>query len=73
MPPRDLDHRLWRARRRHDSIEAYLRPGKSGWSLEFSRNGRPMVTRVFQTRDEAVQAAEARLREFERVGWNEHW
>jgi hypothetical protein len=73
MPTRDLDHRLWRVRRRHDSIEAYLRPTAAGWSLQFSRNGRLIVTRVFETRDEAVTVADARLNEFERVGWNEHW
>lgn len=73
MPTRDLDHRLWRVRRRHDSIEAYLRPLPSGWSLQFSRNGRVIVTRSFESRDEAVSMAGARREEFERVGWNEHW
>jgi hypothetical protein len=69
----NLDRRLWRVRRRHDSIEAYLQPTDAGWSLQFLRNGRVIVTRSFQTRDEAVRDAEARLREFERVGWNQHW
>jgi hypothetical protein len=59
------------ARRRHDSIEACLRPTSDGWSLQFPRNGRVMVTRVFQEiRAEAVTVAQACL---ERVGWNEHW
>jgi hypothetical protein len=69
----DLDRRLWRVRRRHDSIEAYLQQSDAGWSLQFLRNGRIIVTRNFETRDEGVRAAEARLREFERVGWNRHW
>jgi hypothetical protein len=73
MTPRDLDHRLWRVRRRHDSIEAYLRPGQSGWSLQFARNGRVLITRSFHTRREAMTAADKRRKEFERVGWNEHW
>ena len=70
----ELDRRLWRVRRRHDSIEAYLQlSSDAGWSLQFLRNGRVIVTRTFQSRDEAVRVAEARLREFERVGWNQHW
>ena len=73
MTTRDLYHRLWRVRRRHDSIEAYLRPSESAWLLQFARNGRVLVTRSFQTRREAVSAAGERRKEFERVGWNEHW
>ena len=73
MSGRDLDQRLWRVRRRHDSIEAHLRPVPSGWSLQFSRNGRMIFAQTWPTRDEAASAANVRLQELLRVGWNEHW
>jgi hypothetical protein len=69
----DLDVRLWRIRRGPDSFEAHLRQSDTGWSLQFSRNGRLIVDRLFQRRHEAVRAAKTRLREFQRAGWNEHW
>ena len=54
----ELDRRLWRVRRRHDSIEAYLQlSSDAGWSLQFLRNGRVIVTRTFQSREEAVRMA----------------
>ena len=70
---RDLDQRLWRVRRRHDSIEAYLRPTASNWSLQFLRNGRAMFVLTFSSREEAADVATARLHELRRAGWNEHW
>jgi hypothetical protein len=73
MEERYLDHRVWRVRRRHDSIEAYLRPSTSDWLLQFSRNGRAIFSQTFSTREEAERVADARLQELCRAGWNEHW
>ena len=41
--------------------------------LEFRRNGRPLLTWRFGTRDEASAEAVRRLRDLERAGWNTHW
>jgi hypothetical protein len=41
--------------------------------VTFTLKGRALATWEFDTRDEATDAARARLREFERAGWNEHW
>jgi hypothetical protein len=71
--PHDLERRLWRVRRQHHYIDAELYPSDAGWALEFSRDGRRMVTRSFSSREEAADAADARLREFQRVGWTQHW
>jgi hypothetical protein len=73
MPSDDLDRRLWRVRRRGDWIDATLESSASGWTLHYSRNGRMLVTREFPTREQATRAAATQLREFQRVGWNEHW
>jgi len=69
----DFDARLWRVRRRGQWIDAVLQPGASGWSLQFTRNGRTMVTLQFPDREDATAEAKARLREFQRAGWTEHW
>ena len=68
-----LDTRLWRVRRRGEWIDAALEPQGSGWCLRYSRRGGLLVASFFATRDQALDAARIRLREFERVGWTEHW
>jgi hypothetical protein len=68
-----LDTRLWRVRRRGDWIDAALESRGTGWCIRFTRKGRLLVATPFQTREQAVEAARVRLREFERVGWTEHW
>lgn len=65
--------RLWRARRRHDSIDALLRDSEAGCVLEFRRNGRRLMTWRFGTHDEASAEAMRRLRDLQRAGWNTHW
>jgi len=70
---RDLDQRIWRVRRRHDSIEAYLRPAGADWSLQFLRNGRVLFVLAFSSREDAAAVAAARLEELQRAGWSEHW
>jgi len=69
----DLGHRLWRMRRRHDQIDAVLRPTGQGWELTYSRNQRPMLVWRYASRDDAVADADARRRELERAGWTAHW
>jgi len=65
--------RLWRARRRHNIIDALLRNADDGWVLEFQRNGRSLMTWRFGTREAASVEAESRLRDLQRAGWNDHW
>jgi hypothetical protein len=69
----EFNARLWRVRRRGDWIDAALRQDAAGWSLQYSRNGRTLVTLQFPDRRQATAAARARLREFQRAGWTEHW
>jgi hypothetical protein len=75
MFPQAIDPslRLWRARRRHAYIDALVRDAESGVVLEFRRNGRPLMTWSFATREAATAEAATRLRDLERVGWNTHW
>jgi len=65
--------RLWRARRRHDYIDAIVTRHGPGWDLQFVRNDRPLLTRHHPTREAARAEADARLRELQRAGWNVHW
>jgi hypothetical protein len=67
------NHRLWRARRRHDHIDAELRQHADGWQLEFLRNERPLVRWKFADLSSARQEADRRLRELQRAGWTLHW
>ena len=65
--------RLWRVRRRHAHIDALLRRRGSAWDLRFTRNERVLITQEFADREGAHAAAETRLRELQRAGWNTHW
>jgi hypothetical protein len=65
--------RLWRARRRHDRIDAVLKRAGSRWVLEFLRNGRSMLTRRYAHERDARADAAARLAELLRAGWVDHW
>ena len=69
----DTGFRLWRARRRHDRIDAVLRRDRPGWVLEFLRNDRVMVTRRYPRKPAARADARARLGELLRAGWTDHW
>ena len=71
-PSHEFD-RVWRVRRRHDHIDALLRPYGTAWELRYTRNNRVLITQEFTDRDAASAAAEARLRELQRAGWNTHW
>ena len=72
-PDADSTRRLWRARRRHDAIDAILSPVGTRYDLTFVRNGRVLVTWSFDLADEAVSEADAKLRSLQRVGWVDHW
>ena len=65
--------RLWRARKRHDAIDALLRVDAAGVELEYRLNARLLLRRAYPTADEARAGAEARLRDLQRAGWNSHW
>ena len=65
--------RLWRARRRHDRIDAVLRRAGSAWELRFVRNDRLLVARRFGSERLARADAASRLRDLERAGWVSHW
>jgi hypothetical protein len=73
MDVRYLDTRLWRVRRRGDWIDASLAGRGATWCLQYARKGRPLAEWDFNTREQAVDAARAKLRELERAGWTEHW
>lgn len=65
--------RLWRVRRRGEWIDATLGRVRDKWQVTFTRKGRQLADCEFDTRTQALDAAQARLRELERAGWTEHW
>jgi hypothetical protein len=65
--------RLWRARKRHDAIDAILHGGDADAEIEFRLNGRTLMRRRYASAAAAREAADVQLRELQRVGWNEHW
>ena len=69
----DVLRRLWRARRRHAHIDAMLRQSAGGWEVSYSRDNRPLMSRRFDTEEDARADATARFRELQRAGWIDHW
>jgi hypothetical protein len=66
--------RVWRLRKRQESIDAVLRKdGAGGVTLDFVLNGRRIAGRRWPTRAEAMKAATERREELERAGWATHW
>jgi hypothetical protein len=65
--------RLWRARRRHDHIEAELRPDGAAWVLAYARNDRLLLEQRYTREDAARDDAAARLKDLQRAGWVDHW
>jgi len=67
--------RLWRLRRRQQSIDAIVRAadGVEEVTLEFVMNGRRVTARQWPSRAQAVKAAAERRTELERAGWADHW
>jgi hypothetical protein len=70
-PPESV--RLFRARRRHDRIDAVLRRAGARWELVYSRNDREMFARTFVHASSAREEAASRLKELQRAGWVDHW
>ena len=70
---RDLTGRLWRARRRHDHLDAVLRTEDGEWRLQYYRNNRLLLSWSYPDRDAARADARRRLRELQRAGWTVHW
>ena len=71
--PVSTPQRLWRVRRRLDRIDAVLEPSGRGWSLQYFRNGRRLLSWPYRTAGPARAAAAAKLRELQRAGWTSHW
>jgi hypothetical protein len=71
--PEAAARRLWRARKQHDSLDALLRPDGSGWELRYVLNRRLLLRHSFDSDADARAAAEVRLKELQRAGWNVHW
>ncbi len=72
MPPL----RLWRARRRHDHIDAVLERREAPpvvWELQYLCNDRPFLAWRYADRAAAEADAEARLADLQRAGWTSHW
>lgn len=69
-----VPERLWRIRKRHQSIDAIVRPADDGTvHLQFMLNGNLIHSRRWPTRADADAAADAKLRELQRAGWATHW
>jgi len=62
--------KLWRLRKRQQSIDAILRDDVT---LEFVMNGKRMTARRCGSRAQAVKAATEKRKELERAGWATHW
>ena len=69
----EVDLRLWRARRRHDHIDAVLRRDGRDWLLQFLHNDRSLLTWPYPDEASARAEAAARLRALQRAGWTVHW
>ena len=65
--------RLWRVRKRQQSVDAVVREADGEVTLEFVMNGRRITARKWPSRAQAVKAASEKLRELERAGWATHW
>ena len=65
--------RLWRLRKRQQSIDAIVREGADEVTLEFVMNGKRVTARRWPSRAQAVKAATEKRNELERAGWSTHW
>ena len=68
--------RLWRLRKRQQSIDAIVRDStedKDEVTLEFVMNGKRVTARRWPSRAQAVKAATEKRKELERAGWATHW
>ena len=65
--------RLWRARKRHDAIDALLDVRDDDVRVTLLLNQRRLWRAEFETEADAKAAAETKLKELQRAGWNVHW
>jgi len=65
--------RLWRARKRHDAIDATLEVRDDDVRVTLLLNQRRLWRAEFETEDAAKTAADEKLKELQRAGWNVHW
>ena len=65
--------RLWRARKRHDAIDAMLDVRKDDVRVTLVLNQRRLWRAEFETKAAAMRAVEAKLKDLQRAGWNVHW
>jgi len=65
--------RLWRVRRRQQSVDAVLCEQGNNVTLEFVMNGKRVTSRTWPSRAKAVKAATEKRKELERAGWATHW
>jgi len=65
--------RVWRLRKRQETIDASVGRNDKGVVLEFTMNGRRLTARTYTTRRQAIAAATEKRRELERAGWATHW
>lgn len=72
-PGVDLQQRLWRARRRHDHVDAVLRRDGAVWLLQFLHNDRSLLSWSYPDAEPARAEATLRLKALQRAGWNVHW
>jgi hypothetical protein len=72
-PTASKRERLWRVRKRQQSVDAVVRESEGEVTLEFVMNGRRVTARKWPSRAQAIKAATEKLRELERAGWATHW
>jgi len=65
-----LRERLWRVRKRQQTVDAILRDDVM---LEFVMNGKRVIVRRCASRSQAIKAATEKRKELERAGWATHW
>jgi hypothetical protein len=72
FPP--AGERLWRLRKRQQTIDAMLRRSRAGIVvLEYTMNGRRLTLRPCASRRQAIATATEKRQELERAGWATHW
>jgi hypothetical protein len=67
------EQRIWRLRKRHQTVDAELHVQASEVELKFLLNGTVSYSRVHPSREGALEEAAAKRRELEREGWLFHW
>jgi len=74
MPSPRSAERLWRLRKRQQTIDATLRRNRAGLVvLEYTMNGRRLTLRRCASRRQAIATATEKRHELERAGWATHW